>query len=274
MQPEDYPAQDKLGDFALPYVAEITRRAQGIQGEDVLYGEDPYQSVGIHRAKNPNGTVFAFMHGGGWTNGYKEWNDFMAPAFTEKGITFVSVGYRLAPMHLFPAGENDCAAAVAWIFKNIARYGGDPNRIYLGGHSAGGHYASLLAIKKDWQMDHGLPSDVICGCVSVSGVYRLGEGSGLSNRPRFLGEPGRGISAAASPIEFVEDATCPFLMAHGDNDFPHLKTQAAEMEAALSKAGSQVARVILDDSNHFDAHLNTSDAVTEWKNKIVNFMAV
>jgi len=274
MQPKDYPPQDALAEFAQPYAAEVMKRADGLAAEDVLYGDDPYQSVGIHKPLHPNGAVFAFIHGGGWTNGYKEWNDFMAPAFTGQGVTFVSIGYRLAPMHLFPAGLEDCASAMAWIYKNIADYGGDAQRIYLGGHSAGGHYASLLAVKKDWQVALDVPQGFIHGCVPVSGVYRFGDGSGLSTRPRFLGEEGSGQTGPASSIKHINGATCPFLMAHGDNDFPHLITQAEEMEAALKATGGSVERVTLPGSDHFGAHYASGETGGELPKKILKFMAV
>ncbi|HIP09128.1 MAG TPA: alpha/beta hydrolase [Rhodospirillales bacterium] len=274
MRPEDYPAQDELAEFAQGYAAEVMQRAAGIEAEDVLFGDDVYQRVGIHKPLHSNGAVFAFIHGGGWTNGYKEWNDFMAPAFTGRGVTFVTIGYRMAPMHIFPAGYDDCAAGLAWIYKNIADYCGDPQRLYLGGHSAGGHYASLLAIKKDWQSDLGIPQGIIRGCVPVSGVYRFGDGSGLTQRPRFLGEEGNSNAAAASPVLHINGATCPFLIAHGDKDFPHLITQAEEMAQALKKSGASAERVVLPDSDHFGAHYLTGESNGKWTERILKFMAV
>ena len=274
MQPEDYPEQDELAEFARPYAEEVVRRAVGIEGEDVLFGSDPYQSVGIHQAPDPNGSVFAFIHGGGWTNGYKEWNNFMAPAYTSHGVTFVSIGYRLAPRLIFPAGLDDCAMGVSWIYKNISDYGGDPSRIFLGGHSAGGHYSSLLAVKRDWQEKLGLPSDVIRGCIPVSGVYRFGENSGLSQSPRFLGAVNSGNDVAASSILFVNGVACPFLMAHGENDFPHLIVQAEEMETALRASGTNIERVSLAGCDHLEAHYATGELSGDWVNKVLNFISI
>ena len=274
MQPDDYPAQDELSEFAQNYALEVMRRGSGIEAENILFGENPYQSIGIHKPIHPCGAVFVFIHGGGWTNGYKEWNNFMAPPFTDRGVLFVTVGYRLAPKHLFPIGLDDCASAVAWIYSNISEFGGNPQRIFFGGHSAGGHYASLLAVQKNWQRDHQVPEDVIRGCVPVSGVYRFGKGSGLSQRPRFLGGEGSGAAPLASPVLQINDITPPFLMAHGDNDFPHLISQAEEMEAALHGFRSSVERIILKDCDHFGAHLATGEANGEWTKKVMEFMAV
>jgi acetyl esterase/lipase len=120
MRIEDYPPQEPFSDFATPYVAEVLRRgADVVPTEEVQYGDDPYQSIAIHAASVPKGDVFAFVHGGGWTSGYKEQMNFMAPAFTAAGVTFCSIGYRLAPQHIFPKGLEDVADALSWIFRNI-----------------------------------------------------------------------------------------------------------------------------------------------------------
>ena len=84
------------------YSAECWRRSAGVAIEEFAFGADPYQRVAVVRAPRPDGRVLLFWHGGGWTSGYKEWMLFMAPAFTDAGVTFVSAGYRLAPQHVFP----------------------------------------------------------------------------------------------------------------------------------------------------------------------------
>ena len=102
MQLSEYPAQEPISEFARAYAEKVMQLGANIKGEDVLYGANPYQSLGIHKPLKGCGAVFMFIHGGGWTSGYKEWNNFMAPAFVNNDILFVTVGYRLAPTHLFP----------------------------------------------------------------------------------------------------------------------------------------------------------------------------
>ena len=92
--------------------------------------------------------------------------------------------------HLFPDQFNDAARAVAWLHAEVANYGADPRRVFIGGHSAGGHYAALLAVRRDWQARFGVPVDVLKGCLPVSGVYDLTASGGLAVRPRFLGSAG------------------------------------------------------------------------------------
>jgi arylformamidase len=264
MKPEDYPPQEPFGDLAKANHEVVTARSAGIEGEDVQYGTDPYQSVGVHRAENPNGDVFMFIHGGGWTSGYKEWTSFMAPVLNAAGVTFVTIGYRLAPRHLYPDGVNDCAGAVAWAFQNILEYGGDPGRLFIGGHSAGGHYSSWLAVRRDWRTGLDLPDAVIRGCLPVSGVYDFTGGGGMKVRPRFLGEEATGVEADASTIHNIQGTPPPFLMAWGSEDFPHLITQAGQMQAKLEAAGGEVQSMELPGCDHLGASYACGDEGGQW----------
>ncbi len=266
MKIEDYPAQEPPSALGATYQQRVLALGQGIEGEDIAYGADPYQSLSVFRAAKPSGDVLVFFHGGGWTNGYKEWLFFMAPALNAQGVTFVSAGYRLAPQHVFPVGLDDCADALAWVARHIDAYGGSPQRIFVGGHSAGGHYAALLAVSAPWRAQRALRANVLRGCLPVSGVYRFGAGSGLTVRPRFLGPvlDGR-AELAASPLLQIDRSVCaPFLLAHGSRDFPHLIEQAGQMAQALREAGVPVQTQLLDNCDHFDASVACADPGKPW----------
>ena len=185
MRPEDYPAQDAFTEIGKKYHSRILDLAENVPTEEWQYGENPYQSVALYPAEKPRGELIVMIHGGGWTNGYKEWMAFCAPALTARGITAASLGYRLAPSHLWPAGFEDVADGVAEIYRRAGEFGADKDRIFVSGHSAGGHLAALLALKSDWQASRGLPGDVIKGSLPISGTYIFGPDSGLSMRPRF-----------------------------------------------------------------------------------------
>ena len=270
MKEEDYPPQEPLGDLALAYRAVALEKAAGITGIDASYGEDPYQSVAVYPADVPNGEVMMHIHGGGWTSGYKEWMAYLAPPLNALGVTYVSVGYRLAPMHLFPAGVDDCMDAVAWVYHHIAEHGGDPKRIFIGGHSAGGHYASLLAVRRDWQAGREVPDDVIRGCLPVSGVFDFGENSGMSMQPRFLN--GDANIVPASPVSNIQGTPPPFFISYGEKDFPHLKTQAMDMHGKLAQAGTDVSRIEIPGADHLQASYACGDAEGPWLPKVVPWM--
>jgi arylformamidase len=264
MKISDYPPQEPLSAAGARYQDAIMAMGQGITGEEHRYGDDPYQSLAVFRAERASGDVLLFFHGGGWTSGYKEWMDFMAPALTARGVTFVSAGYRLAPQHVFPVGYEDAVRALGWVREHIADFGGDARRIFVGGHSAGGHYAALMAMQC-------APGE-IAGCLPVSGVYRFGEGSGLSVRPRFLGDSPQ-AEDAASPVRHVRPGRAPFLIAYGENDFPHLVLQAAQMQQALQAAGVPVQRLVLPGRDHFTASMACGEPDGPWVAPAVSWMS-
>lgn len=270
-----YPAQESFNENAAAYHAYLIDRAKDLTPIEVSYGDDPYQSIGIFPAEKPDGRVLLFFHGGGWTNGYKEWMYFMAPAINALGITFVSAGYRLAPNHLFPVGFQDSARALNWLTKHIGEYGANPDKIFVGGHSAGGHYAALLAVTAE--AVPGMPcSSNIKGCAPLSGIYYFGENSGMAVRPRFLGPPDANADQAASPMRQLRPSLPPFLLAWGEEDFPHLKRQGQEMEAALKGNNTQVETLELPGCNHFTGSYAVGDVgglwattLSAWMNKVL-----
>lgn len=271
MKIEAYPEQEPKSEGMIAYHGHLIALAEDLHGHDAQYGEDPYQSIVVFPADKPTGKVLLYFHGGGWTNGYKEWMAFMAPALNKLGITFASAGYRLAPRHPFPAGFDDSAAALAWLASNVAQFGGDPSRIFVGGHSAGGHYASLLSINEGKRADQSLPA-LIRGCAPVSGVYYFGDDSGMTVRPRFLGAQELRNDVLASPLLQLDDHACPFLISYGENDFPHLIRQAQDMAAALKEKGLSVQTLVLPGCNHFTASYAAGEMDGIWPNALNDWM--
>lgn len=274
MKPEQYPPQEPLSPLGTKYHARVMALGEGVIGREFSYGTDPYQSVTVFPSAKPNGDVLVFLHGGGWTSGWKEWMSFMAPALTALGVTFVTAGYRLAPQHVFPTGFEDCADAIAWVVGHIGAHGGNPKRLFVGGHSAGGHYAALLGVTGEWRSKRGLPRHVLAGCLPVSGSYRFGPDSGMAVRPRFLGpvEDGR-AEIAASPLRQLRPEACPrFLVSWGEKDFPHLAAQSREFVDALRVAGVPVETEVLPGADHFDASIACGLPESGWPARAARWM--
>ena len=150
--------------------------------------------------------VIVFLHGGGWTHGFKEWMGFMAPSIVAWPAVFISVAYRLAPDHRYPAQLDDTLSALAWIQRNIRDYGGDPNAIAVGGHSAGGHLASLAALRTDLHGGHGIPLDAIKACLPVSSTFDFRfqavrqAAVRKTSSPGFWQRPSKPMRPALSPM--------------------------------------------------------------------------
>lgn len=125
--------------------------------------------------------VVIWFHGGGLTSGGK----YIPDELKDKGLTVVAVNYRLLPKVKIDECLDDCAAAVAWVFKNVTRYGGDTKRIYVSGHSAGGYITTMLGLDKQWLARYGIDADSIKALIPFSGqmishfAYR--SMNGLSN---------------------------------------------------------------------------------------------
>ena len=272
----DYPPQEELTRPAgIAYRQEALRRGAGVDGRDVRYGDNIYQRIALFAPKRrPQApcTVLAWMHGGGWTSGYKEIMTFMAPAYLEAGIVFASIGYRLAPEHLYPAGFEDAACGIRWLHDHAHEYGGDAKKIFVGGFSAGGHYAAHLAVRRDWQAPLGLPADVIKGCLPVSGTYDFTPRGGLTPKPRFLGKD-QDIETAASPIYSIQAKPPPFLMANGTEDFPSIMLQSPRMQEALRAAGGECERMLFEGCDHFRSSLGTVDPEKPWLSRSIAWMA-
>jgi arylformamidase len=224
---------------------------------DQPYGSDYWQKVDVYwpgSRISDRLPVLCFLHGGAWINGCKEWLGFMAPPLLDLPAIFVAVSYRHAPESKFPSQLNDTVDALAWVFRNIGDFGGDPRRIYLGGHSSGGHLAALAAMRPDAIADSGLPSDVIRACLPISAPFDLASDDPVRQRKvaAFLSQPED--IAPASPIHLLAGNKVPFLITFGSADLPELIPQAKQMAAALRGIGAPIELLELPSRDHFATH--------------------
>ncbi|OGG46234.1 MAG: hypothetical protein A3F84_19650 [Candidatus Handelsmanbacteria bacterium RIFCSPLOWO2_12_FULL_64_10] len=149
-----------------------------------------------------------WIHGGGWTTGDKDGYADLGRRFAEAGIGVAMIDYRLSPAVRHPDHVEDCARAFAWLHANIRKRGGDPARLFVGGHSAGGHLAALLTLDGAYLDELKVPEGAIKAAIFMSAPYEI--------RPNRVYEAAFGKDAdvcrAASPISYVENATMPILV--------------------------------------------------------------
>lgn len=229
--------------------------------ERLSYGEDRGQKLEIYAPKDASGLpVLLFFHGGAWISGHLGWLRFMAEPVLQHGVILVASGYRLAPRCRWPAQYDDVSAALALVRNRIGHFGGDPCRIVIGGHSAGGHLAALLALHD------GSPD--IAACMPVSAAFDLRYGdvpieSDAGRVYRYLFAD-RAQDVDASPLAHVAKAARPFHLMWGEQDFARVARSGERMVKALSDAGGVVSHAVLPGASHFDTHLALAAADHPW----------
>lgn len=236
--------------------------------------------------------VVVLIHGGAWIMGDNRLcglHSSVGEMLARNGIGAVLPNYRLSPRIKHPEHVTDVARAVAWAHSHIASYGGRPDQLFLVGHSAGGHLASLLATDESYLEAEGLRAGDLKGVVTISGVYHipagkfqttLGGSTPLAFRwdkifplrggdgrawPPLAWLPGipasinvfgpafgddPGVRERASPLRHVRPGLPPFLIVSAENDLPTLPTEAEVFHRALVEQGSDVRLLKVKDRNH------------------------
>ena len=231
---------------------------------DVKYGPDERHALDVFAPDDASGPrpVFMFVHGGGYTGGHKReggnffYDNIMLWA-ARHGMVGVNATYRLAPAHPWPAGAEDVGATVRWTIENIAKHGGDPKRIFLAGHSAGGTHVATYAATPRF---HGPSGAGIAGVILISGAYDLTIATHAGSYPNYFGED-RTKYAERSPFAGLLKTSIPLFIAYAELEPPPLLEQSERLVAALKHA-SRAARVIqLPGHSHISItySINTDD---------------
>jgi acetyl esterase/lipase len=177
-----------------------------------------------------------WFHGGGMTAGDKAGEKTVAVcrAMAAEGWVVVAVNYRLSPKAKFPAYVEDAAASVAWMIKNAAKHGGDPKRVFVAGHSAGGYLAAMVAMDERLLAAHGASPDQLAGVIPISGQmmthYTIREERGLPKT--------RIIADEAAPINHAREKTPPLLILYAEKDMDLRGDENRYFAAALAVAGN------------------------------------
>jgi arylformamidase len=246
---------------------EITRNIQYAARENTgsnLTSLDIYAPKNVQKAP-----VMIMIHGGGWQIGDKQnrgLNDNKIPFFSENGFVYLSINYRLSPAVKHPAHIEDVAEAVSWVYENIGKYGGDPNKIFVMGHSAGAHLAALVATDERRLKKHGKDLSVIKGVILLDGAgYDIPpQMKGLSFFGGILRE--MYVNAFTTDENIQKDASPYYHIGKGKNIPPFLiftaggriasVNQSKKMVEALQKAGVQAETIDDIDKNHGSINRN------------------
>ena len=229
--------------------SELTRARLGAPRR-VAYGTQPIEQLDIYRTERANAPVQVFIHGGAWRSGKAQDYAFPADMFVQAGAHYVvpdfawvqDVGGSLMPI------AEQIRRAITWVARNAASFGGDAARIYVSGHSSGGHQAGVLAAT-DWKQT-GLPADVVKGYVLISGMYDLVPVS-LSARASYVRFDERALDEL-STMRHLERISAPVTVVYGTLETPEFQRQSREFAEALRRAGKRVQLVVAEGYNHFE----------------------
>ena len=140
---------------------------------DIAFGPSRGEQLDVFPAPEKGAPVLVFIHGGYWRSLDKADHSFLAPAFVSEGACVFVPNYELCPAVTIPQIALQSAQALAWVYRNAAQFGGDPTRISVIGHSAGGHLAAMLLACRWPQVGRDLPADLVKNAMSISGLYEL-----------------------------------------------------------------------------------------------------
>jgi arylformamidase len=235
---------------------------------DICYHPRPgknrsLQSLDVYapEPKLPNSLypVVLFMHGGGWRASDKNEplgvHANVCKALAARGLVVVNANYRLAPQVKHPEPARDATHALLWTRENISEYHGDREKVFLSGHSAGGHLAALIALDPNYLDEVGLPAGSIRGVIGICGIYNLAHFAGRNRIAEHLmarAAFGKDVGgrAQASPVNHVRADAPPFLLLNAEAD-EKLEEEAEELSSLLRNQGVAAESSIISGTNHF-----------------------
>jgi arylformamidase len=246
---------EHLSYFARYEAASRALRARRRGRLDLAYGATPRQGVDLFLPDARDAPLLAFIHGGYWQSRDRKDFSFVAAPWLERGVAVALIGYELAPAVRMDAIVEQVRAGLAWLHRRAPSHGCDPSRLFVAGHSAGGHLAAM-ALATDWRR-FGLPEDLIKGVGAVSGVFDL-EPIRLCYLNEVVGlDPDE--ARRNSPIHLPLYGRCPVTVAVGELETRAFHEQSRTYAAKLERAGWPCELLVQPGVDHFGIVMSMED---------------
>lgn len=218
--------------------------------------------------------VIISIHGGALRAGDKSGENAVGQRFAGAGYVTVVINYRLSPVVMHPGHVEDAATAVAWVKHNITKYGGDPDRIVVIGHSAGAYLAALLVTDPHYLAAQGVSLSDIKGVVPVSAFFYVNRPDVAVARPKDVWGTSTDVWSSASPGSHVQAGLPPTLLLYADGDDEWRRLQQTEFANAERAAGNtQIATHMVAGRTHNTVWNRMADADDDTSRSILAFIA-
>ncbi|WP_034383290.1 alpha/beta hydrolase [Deinococcus sp. YIM 77859] len=214
---------------------------------DQRYGPAERNLLDVYApAQARNAPVVLFVHGGSWQGGDKAGHRFVGESLARAGYVTGVMNYRLAPQHRYPTYIQDTAAALRWLRDHARRFGGNPNNLFVVGHSAGAFNAVEAVDNARWLREAGVPITAVRGVIGIAGPYSYD----FRQYPSRVAFPENATPDEVMPDRHVRPDAPPHLLLVAANDTTVHPQNALNLEAALQRAGVPVTRTVLPRVNH------------------------
>ena len=242
--------------FARRTAASQAARASLRHHRQLRYGTRPGETCDVFpsgRAFEGGAPVLIYIHGGFWRANDAATFSYVAEGFAPRGALVLIIDYDLMPTVGLREIIDECETAVQCAHGRAREFGGDPDRIFVSGNSAGGHLAAMLADRR-WPQRRDLPPDVVKGAIAVSGIYDLAPLTGTSMQEAF-----RFTSAdieAMSPLRLLPHEAAPLLLAVGEDETRSFLDETRGYAQACRKHGLSVREMLVPQTNHITVVLD------------------
>lgn len=245
-----------FGGFQVSFAAAIKIKRDILYSSDSSSGTENLLDVYYPKDLSTVKDVLVFIHGGSWNSGKKDTYWWLGRNMAHKGVVTVVINYSLSPVYQYEKMAADCAKALKWVTKNASSFGGDPNNIFVMGHSAGGHLAALIHSDPRFFKKEEI-SDPIKGLI-LNDPFGLDMFEYLTktvpdgNTNSFLNtfSTDNEIWKTASPLSYLENFKAPVLMFVGENTYPAIQLQSERLKKELSTRGRKTDLKIIPKKKH------------------------
>ena len=239
------------------YIADSKAARENLECElDIPYGPTLDENLDVFPSATPGSPILLFIHGGYWRARSSKDFSFITSAFVAQGVTVVVNNYALCPEVSIAEITRQNRATVAWLAKHADAYNGDANKIYISGHSAGGHLTAMVC-STNWREQYGLDANLVKGGIPISGIFDL-----QPLRYSYL-QPVLQISdeliRQQSPCYCIPDKGPPLIVSVGENESAEFHRQATEHHEAWRQQGGQSQLRVEAKDDHFSILYTLAD---------------